>query len=220
MISSENEWPPPEHQLAPNDYLAALGQVTFVYNMLESVMDNVFVCCAPLKAEDAKVLFHKMNNRDRVDLLTDFVAHNEKDAQVKSIILHCARCYDICTENRNILMHAIYFNPNLKADQTPILVKRAKKDPLREVHYDVPLSDLRIFADDMVKSFKLAIELYGFLARRNFLNALPPTNPATGYPKIGPNPLPEIPQKPRRLTPYQAQVNRKGDLSPPQPSRS
>ncbi len=114
MASSENEWPAPEHQLAPNDYLAALGQATFVYNMLESMMSNVFVCCAPLKAEDAKALFHKINNRDRVDLLSNFVAHNENNAQVKNIILHCIDYYDICTENRNILMHAIYFNPNLK----------------------------------------------------------------------------------------------------------
>jgi hypothetical protein len=208
MASSESEWPPSEYQLAPNDYLAALGQATFVYNMLESMMSNVFVSCAPIEMETAKALFHKMNNRDRVDLLTDFVKHNERDRQVESIILHCISCYDICTENRNILMHAIYFNPLLKDEQPPILVKKSKNDPKREVHYDVPLADLRMFADDMGRSFKLAIELYGFLARRNFLNALPPTNSATGNPKIGPNPLPEIPQKPRRLIPSQPQVTR------------
>jgi hypothetical protein len=150
MSDSEKEWPAPENQLAPNDYLAALGQATFVYNMLESMMGSVFVACAPVETEAARALFHKLNNRDRVDLLTDFVNHNEKDAAVKRIILSCINYYDICTENRNILMHAIYFNPNLKPDQSPLLVKKAKNDYKREVHYDVPLHELRKVADDMV----------------------------------------------------------------------
>jgi hypothetical protein len=210
MSDSEKEWPVPENQLAPNDYLAALGQATFVYNMLESMMGSVFVACAPVEAEAARALFHKLNNRDRVDLLTDFVNHNEKDAAVKRIILSCINYYDICTENRNILMHAIYFNPNLKPDQSPLLVKKAKNDYKREVHYDVPLHELRKVADDMVNSFRLAIELNGFLARRRFLNSLAATNPATGYPKIGPNPLPEKPPKPHRLSPYRPLAIPKG----------
>jgi hypothetical protein len=210
MSTSDTEWPLPEHQLAPNNYLAALGQATFVYNMLESMMSSVFPSCAPLEIEAARTLFHKLNNRDRVDLLTDFVTHNEKDKQVKSVILHYINCYDICTENRNILMHAIYFNPNLQPDQSPLLVKKAKNDYKREIHFDVPLQELRNVADGMVRSFQLAMELYGFLARRIFLNALPPTNPATGYPKIGPNPLPDILPKPHKLIPYQPLTNPKG----------
>jgi hypothetical protein len=122
--SLEDVWPPERYRLAPNDYLAALGQVTFVYNLLESMMLNIFVRCCPVADDFAKDLFHKLNNRDRMDLLKAFVAENEKHQNVRDAILHCVLCYDICTENRNVLMHSIYFNPNPKMTR---LIKRSSR---------------------------------------------------------------------------------------------
>jgi len=105
MIDQASEWPPEQYRLAPNDYLAALGQLTFVYNMLESMMRNIFIKYLPFAEDYARMLFHKLNNRDRIDLLSAFVKENEKDNDVSEAILYCINCFDICTENRNILMH-------------------------------------------------------------------------------------------------------------------
>jgi hypothetical protein len=214
-VMPDPEWPPEQYRLAPNDYLAALGQVTFVYNMLESMMSNIFQKCSPVADIFAKSLFHKLNNRDRVDLLSAFINENENDKDVLDALLYCILCYDICTENRNILMHSIYFNPNPEMTR---LVKRASGDASREIHFDVPLSDLRMIADQTVEVFRYAINLFGFVSRREFIAALPPTDPVSGYPKIGPNPLPEKPPKPHKLTPYQPQAAQPSGA--PQPGSS
>jgi hypothetical protein len=90
MTASESDqWPPAQYRLAPNDYLAALGQVTFVYNILESMMRNIFKQCSPVSKDFAAALFHKLGNRDRIDLLSEFVRENEKEEAVRDAILHC-----------------------------------------------------------------------------------------------------------------------------------
>jgi hypothetical protein len=172
--------------------------VTFFYNLLESMMQNIFVRCSPVDDDFAKRLFHKLNNRDRMDLLKAFVAENEKHQDVRDAILHCVLCYDICTENRNVLMHSIYFNPN---PEMTILIKQSSNDPHREIRFDVPIADLRTIADQTAETFKYAMDLYAFIARRAWLNSFPPDHPL----KQGPDPpisLPEKPSKPRKLTPY------------------
>jgi hypothetical protein len=205
-------WPREEYRLAPNDYLAALGQLTFIYNMLESMMRNIFEQCAPLQQDFAAALFHKLNNRERIDLLTAFVNQNENDPAVRSAVLSCINHYEICTENRNILMHSIYFNPSHKGLEMAFLVKRAANDPRREVHYDVPLPDLQKMADETVETFRFALNLYGFLGRRDWIRKHP------APPKRLPNALPDTPPKPHRLTPYQPPIAPKGAPSPPQSS--
>ena len=125
---TEPQWPQEKFRLAPTDYLAALGQVTFVYNMLESMMGNIFELCAPLGREFARRLFHELNNRQRVDLLTAFVEENEKDQEGgPNSLLCCISCYNTCTENRNILLHSIYFNPD--PNLTSLLVNVSQITP-------------------------------------------------------------------------------------------
>jgi len=215
MADSPDEWPREEYQLAPAEYLAAFGQFSFVYNMLESVMRNIFIHCAPLPNDFALRLFHNLGNRDRIDLFTAFVSKNEEDNEVLQSLLACALHYDICTENRNILMHSTYFSPNI---ELTLLVKRASNDAGRNIHYDVPLTDLRLIADQTAETFKFARDLSSFLSAREFIAHLPPTDPITGYPNIGLNPLPEIPHKPRKLTTFQPEAARK--VSPRQPPSS
>ena len=50
--------------------------------------------------------FHRSNNRDRVDLLTAVVNKNEPDDGIRERVLWALQCFDICTANRNVLMHA------------------------------------------------------------------------------------------------------------------
>lgn len=213
-MTDDGRWPPEMYELAPNDYLAAFGQATLLYNMLESVMSHLFVVTAPLPDEYALRLFHNLNNRDRIDLLSAFVRKNEIDPIVADALLHCILCYDICTENRNILMHSTYFEmypSDTKTTAPTRLVKRASKDPKRELHFDVPLAELRYIADKIAEIFVYARELYGFTFRRKhraFLGAEPLQSSA----------LPDKPPKPRILIPYQPGAVRKGVPPPPPPS--
>jgi hypothetical protein len=204
MNNSPDEWPPKQDRLAPNDYLAALGQLTFVYNLLESMMRNIFQFCAPLEKDFASKLFDKLNNSDRNDLLSAFVNKNEKEEQVREAVLFCVNCYAICTANRNILMHSIYFNPNPNPRDSTMLVKRAS-NAQRDVHFDVPLRDLRRIADETAETFRYALNLFAFIAGRDLFSAR--------------NTLPHRPPKPIALTPFQPQAIQKDGKSDVEPNR-
>jgi hypothetical protein len=189
-------WPSEEYTLAPNDYLAAFGQATLVYNMLESVMSHLFVRVAPLEEDYAFKLFHSLNNRERVDLLSGFVCKNEADQLVADALLHCILCYDLCTQNRNILMHSTYFDMSFhESEASSRLVKRANKDPMRELHFEVPLLELRSVADQITEVFIYVREIYGFIFRREHCARIVPNAP----PLLS-SALPEKPSKPRVLT--------------------
>ena len=185
-MDENDPWPSEKYELAPNDYLAAFGQVTLVYNMLENMMGHIFEICAPLEDAFAKSLFHKLNNRDRVDLLSAFVRENEEEPETRDAILHCILCYEICTENRNMLMHSTYFDMRNVAK----LVKRASKDPTRELHFDVPLVQLRRLADETADVFAYAVGLGAKLFRRTWRDS--------NLPEVI---LPDKPPKPHKLTP-------------------
>jgi hypothetical protein len=139
-------WPQPGHRLAPTDHVHAFGQITLAYNLLQSAMEWMFVFSMPFERDYSKRLFHHLNNRDRIDLLTAHVTKNEKDYLDQ--ILYCILCYDICTENRNILMHVTIHEVDIRDPDTFRLTKSASNDPLKQLDFRVTLSDLRSLADE------------------------------------------------------------------------
>ena len=135
MSDPENErWPSEENRAGEsNDHLVAFGQITLAYNLLESMAERVFKRCAPLDSLNfAKGLFHKLTNRDRIDLLKAFVNKNESAPDVRDALLHFVLCYDICTENRNILMHVIL----LSVDETTAKwTKKRQKTQIGQLNF-------------------------------------------------------------------------------------
>lgn len=160
MTDSE-QWPSDENRTVGSDYLVAFGQVTLAYNLLESMMGRIFTHCAPLETEYADKLFHLLNNRERIELLSAFVSKNEQDLQARAAILHCVLCYDICTENRNILMHVILLDID---ETTAKWTKKASQDPTRIVEFHASLTDLRLVADQIVDTLRYARSLHLFHA--------------------------------------------------------
>jgi hypothetical protein len=65
--------PPEIFRLAPVAYTHAFGQIALTYNVLERLVAELFMALSPLQLEFAEKLFHKLNNRDRIDLLAGFV---------------------------------------------------------------------------------------------------------------------------------------------------
>jgi hypothetical protein len=205
----DDEWPPIENRaVASNRYLVAFGQITLAYNVLESIMEQIFERCAPLDPKPAKTLFHSLNNRERIDLLASFVRKNEKDAAFRDAIEHCVKCYNICTDNRNILMHVIALDVN---ETTAKWTKRASQKPDRIIEFHAPLGDLRLVADEIAETFRYAWSIHLLLWHRDY----PEQDRLQLYRTLS---LPNKPPKPRKLTPYQPEADRKGD--PPQPQSS
>lgn len=210
-------WPPFEGQLASVPFVHAIGQISLMYNFLEDPIGTIFTIYMPTKSDFAEGLYHKLNNRDRVDLLMAIIEQNEQNQEAKSALLHLIRCFDICTENRNVLAHVIVEAAHSGTGGFP-LSKKARNDPRRTIKFRITVTELRQMADEMMVTFDYATRLaFWFMQRsRPDLNLAK----AMGWPDPpAPAPLPNKPPKPRRLIPSQPQANREGDPLPPSPSQ-
>jgi hypothetical protein len=185
MTNSAGQWPPKHIRLASDDQLIPFGQITLGYNLLESTIHDIFCVCAPLDRGFARGLLGKLNNRDLIDLLSALVKNNEKDPDVRDAILHCLLCYDICTENRNILMHI-----EIETVSESMFQKRSRNNPTQFIKFDIEVSELRLIGEQIANVFVYAFRIWDFLTWDD------PNSPRA---------LPEKLPKPRKLTPYQPQ---------------
>jgi hypothetical protein len=197
------EWPTLNNTIASPAQLQALGQITLVYNYLEESVGNLFSDVMPTDAAFSDKLYHKLNNRDRVDLMTAVVRQSGQDDDVKEELLYLLSCYAICTENRNILLHALLDSAD--ADILK-LAKKAARDPTREIEFHLPLADLRLVADQMADLFVHAVRLQRALNERKSApkihnsGLIPAPFDVEGM--VVASTLPDRPTKPSPLTPY------------------
>jgi hypothetical protein len=214
MIDAD-EWPYSFNTIAPAAQLHALGQITLVFNYLEESIGNIFKVAMPTNSAFSEAMYHKLNNRDRVDLLAAIVRESSKEDDIKEAILHLLTCYSICADNRNILMHAILES----ADADIIsLSKKASRDPTRLIEFRIPLVDLRAVADEMAKTFVYAMRLQSAMDARSRpkteLSGLIPRSFQTDGMLESFAALPSQPPKPKALTPYQASATQGAEFTP------
>jgi hypothetical protein len=199
----DDQWPTEEHRVASDDYLIGFGQITLLYNHLQDLMERIFRECAPLERDYAQSLFHRINNRERTDLLSAFVQANEKDENARNALKHYVLHFDICTENRNILMHVISDGLS-EVTKVARFTKRASQNPARQIEFHVSIDDLRLVADQMAETLLFSFRLMGFFSTRN-------NDPNSQF-VLGPLALPDIPPKPRRLIPHQPPETQKSGI--------
>lgn len=208
-----NGWPDETRWLASAEFTHALGNLTLAYNFLEEAIGMLFSTYMPIDKSAAEALYHKLNNRERIDLLTALLGQNEKRPDVQTSVLHLVACYDICTENRNILMHSITTAPD--AQGMFRLGKRARNDPKRTTEFQVDTTKIRQIADETSDIFDAAVMLHLWL-HNGGPNRDANVSIVMGWPEPpAPVPLPPIPPKPRKLIPYQPPEDQKD--GPPQP---
>jgi hypothetical protein len=209
----------------------ALGQITLSYNHLESMLALIFQDCMPMEEDSANQLFHKLNNRDRIDLLVAIIRSSDFHSKAKDALNHLFRCYDICTENRNILLHATHdesyagvLHISKKSSNNPAVVNRFK----------IPLADLRLVAEQMsvlsdyIFHLLFWLKIRGTLPKKYKSSLRMPPLKKIPYPKLRRvlravpeiSTLPEKPPKPRKLTPYQPPATRQVGKRPPQSSQA
>jgi hypothetical protein len=199
-------WPKLEARMASATEVHAFGQATLIYNYLEEVTGRMLVYYLPTDIEFSEALFHRMGNPDRMLLLTRLIEGQERDSDIIEALKHFIRCYDICTENRNILMHAS-LEPRTSPDILP-LSKRSK--------------DMRVgkifFQDEMGDVFDYGTRLKLWLTYRSDHD--PELAKMMGWPSYPARPpLPDKPQKPRKLSLFQPPKDQPSDTSPPAPSQ-
>jgi hypothetical protein len=206
-------WPSERARLATIAQLHALGQISLLYNYLEDTCGLLFGQYMPTDGKFSKALFERLNNRERVDLLSAVASKNEKEQEVKDAVLHFLLCYDICTTNRNILAHV---RKEGAAANIIKFSKPASNDPTRKIHFDLPLTTLRLVADQIGDAFNFGMDLAFWLSRReNPLDQMRELMVEPYRSQPWPGPLPDKPQKPQMLTPSLPPTTHKVDFSQP-----
>ena len=203
MIESKmpDDWPSDSNKISDASHVHAIGQFALMYNALEEMFGFVWQCCFPANGDYSESLFHNLNNRQRVDMLAALSRFGEKDKGAQEFILYALRCFDICTDNRNTMLHAIKEHSST-ADSLR-LSKRAKNNPARTAYYELPLATLRRVADETAATLNLWVDLFLWLEER----------------RVGQNrPLPDRPPQPYRLSPSPQIATDADAPHPPQPS--
>lgn len=201
-------WPDVRSQVGTVAQVHAIGQISLIYNLLQEAMEIFFKLCMPADDNFSVTLFHSLNNRNRIDLLSSIIKSNEDEEPVREALLEALLHFDICTENRNILMHALGEIANPEGIQ---ISKKASKSPLKTPNvYRIPTKQLRQMADETEATFDYVIAVHRWLIQSRPNVARPFLGPTILDGNGEPLPLPQKPPKPHRLRTSQLPEGPKG----------
>jgi hypothetical protein len=102
---SEADWP--EYPTPSKDIVFAIGMVALSYNSLESTLNLLFATVTGVPAHLQSVLFGRMTDDGRIDVLRAALDHNKWPDDITGLFEHFLSGYDICSANRNLLLHSI-----------------------------------------------------------------------------------------------------------------
>jgi hypothetical protein len=154
-------WPPRFRELAPNTHLHALGTIAAVYNELEFSLFCLFELYSLLDDEIAGPLFQGMTNANRTDFLGRCLDAKHGGDPVGEAGRYFIRCFSLCAENRNFLMHST-LHPGQRSNETQFM-KSAKRGS-NTIMLNANLKILRSVADSMFDVDTYGTGLFSFVA--------------------------------------------------------
>jgi hypothetical protein len=187
----------------PRDHAQAIGVFTLRYNSLELGLYGYFRRYAPGDAATQALLFSMLHNSARAEFILAMAQAREKEPEAAAIA-HVIKCFNICCENRNLLLHAtpMWWENDGEA---LTLAKLRRQEPHRMTIYDFSLEAIREAADsvDLTDCYSSAVQK-GIVAREawNALNPAPPPE------------LPPQPPLPRKLDLSRRPEGRAGEPPP------
>ncbi len=133
-------WKQVIEEIGPRAHIEAAGAFALAYNKLEWSLYGLLGLV--LKDDDDVVvfMFNELNNTQKMNLIRHMVDRSFS-ADSRHHIEYGLRCFSICAENRNIIMHA---SPDRSPDSRHLnVVKGVKGRPGAVNEYAFTLSDLR-----------------------------------------------------------------------------
>jgi len=178
-------WPEADNRIDSAAHVHAFGMIALSAAMMEEALTLLLAQLLRMDRTIAIPLIHKLSIRERSDLLRQLtMAHKTGDARLTDYLLYAMECFEICNENRNILIHALYEVVD-RTTATMRVSKRSKNNPLNEFKLELPLPMLRQTADEIGNTVNMMLDIWFCLTRR-------PSNT-----------LIRKPARPHRLTPSQ-----------------
>jgi hypothetical protein len=159
-------WPPEGHKIESVAHVHAIGMIALSSAMMEEALTLLLSHLLGLSRQIAIPLVHKLTIRERSDLLRQLVNDEKTRHQdLTDHLIYAIECFEICNENRNILVHAIYERlDGLTATMT--VTKRSKNNPLNEFRMELSLPTLRRAAEEVGNTVNFMLDLWFVLTHR------------------------------------------------------
>lgn len=137
----EDTWPLPRYNPGDRLHLHALGVIGITYASFEQSVDRLY-------SWSDRLDYLRQNSKNRLGSLIEKFSDHEPaltDA-VKNIVKY----FDVCTWNRNQLLHAERYPPAFGGDgESLYLIKSSAKGSDEKRYFKIDLSELRSIADQM-----------------------------------------------------------------------
>jgi hypothetical protein len=186
MAEDEGPWPTGIYRLMPDEHAHALGTLLNYYNNAENMLFKLVDILLKNDEGARQTINHRLNNNDRLDLLRKLAT--EMSVEESGHILYAVNCFDICAENRNILMHAMIEQRD--AEEFSARKRHATKTGV-EVRFDLPLPTLRATAEHTANAYYYLMLLWTYFVQKMVF--------AAGM-RSEPPPLPGRPVQPSKLS--------------------
>jgi hypothetical protein len=159
-------WPPEGHKIESVAHVHAIGMIAMSSAMMEEALTLLLSQLLNLNRQIAIPLIHKLVIRERLDLFRQLV-HDDKMGRpdLADHLIYALDCFEICNENRNILVHAIYERLD-RVTATMTLTKRSRQNPLNEFKIELPLPVLRQTAEEVGNTVNFMVDLWFNLVHR------------------------------------------------------
>lgn len=199
---ADDNWPGSLDLPGPSALLEAVGAFALLYNRLEVGLYSFLSFYLADKPETAMQIWISLHNRERVDLIKTMAAEYDDEDAVE-VVGHAMLHFDLCCENRNLLLHAIPFQQD---EQSVVLIKTTSKLPKQMSAYLFTLEETRAAVLDAAASVQFQIAALGWLMwRREHPDAL--------YPPL------HIPAAPRALSLPALEAARRAASPPLEPEQ-
>jgi len=176
---------------ALDEVITIIGKATLLWNRAEYHFERIIWSYTDAADRIGELITSSMGNVSKGKLLLRLVEKIETDEKIVDRLQHLVRCYDICRENRNIMIHGI-IHDDPASSETMLL--KGKTFGGFSVYEDA-VSQLREAAEQIASIYDFCLAMDNYVWRPYQLNrfgeALPPL------------PLPEKPPLPRKLDPSQ-----------------
>ncbi len=145
LASRSRKWPKYARGRHP-DFIHALGVLADNFNALESALRHLFQRYVTLPRSATEYVFMKLNNAERLEVLTACCEASKHSKRVKSGLRYFVKGFERCAQNRNILMHArTYALFDLQSQKRKtIFHKASRKFPYFDSTYDADISSIAI----------------------------------------------------------------------------
>ena len=176
-----------------HDHIHALGVVAANYNSLEKVFELMFEVCSDLHQAASNKMFASLNNnRNRIDSLKSILETGNPLG--REVGLHFLRGFDICADNRNLLMHGTPYRADEKRDKL-VLQKVARNNPQRTNYLNLKVNDIRKVADEIDRFDDFGVDCIAFISAQRTGGVVQFEDGTSIAP-----PLPPLPRLPDRMS--------------------